>query len=67
MFKCFVIICSILNSNNCMKLEDIEDVYKTEEQCEARAREIARQVPYYYKDYRAIKYTCKKLAKGRLT
>jgi hypothetical protein len=50
-----------------MKLEDIEDVYKTEEQCEARAREIARQVPYYYKDYRAIKYTCKKLAKGRLT
>ena len=45
-----------------MELEDIENIYKKEEQCEARALEIAKQVPYY-ENYRAIKYKCKKLLK----
>jgi hypothetical protein len=49
-----------------MKLEDIDDIYKTEEQCIERAIDIARQVPYYYKDFRATKYKCKKLVKGQL-
>jgi len=50
-----------------MQLEDIQDIYKTEEQCVERAIQIARQVPYYYPEYRAKKYKCKKLAKGQLT
>tara|TARA_R110000796_G_scaffold113464_1_gene225201 strand:+ start:31 stop:234 length:204 start_codon:yes stop_codon:yes gene_type:complete len=66
MFKCFVVVCGIINANNCFQLEDTQDIYKTEEQCIERAIEIARQVPYYYKDFRATKYKCKKLAKGRL-
>lgn len=50
-----------------MQLEDIQDLYKTEERCFERAIEIARQVPYYYPNFKAIKYRCKKLNKGRLT
>lgn len=50
-----------------MQLEDIRDIHKTEESCVERAIEIATQVPYYYPEYRAVKYRCKKLAKGRLT
>ena len=67
MFKCFVFICAIINPNNCMQIEDIQDLYKTEERCFERALEIARQVPYYYPNFKAIKYRCKKLNKGRLT
>ena len=67
MFKCFVMVCAIINPNNCIQIEDIQDLYKTEERCFERALEIARQVPYYYPEYRAKKYKCKKLAKGRLT
>jgi len=67
MFKCFVMICAIINPNNCFQIEDIQDIYKTEEECVQRAIEIATQVPYVYKDFRAVKYRCKKLAKGRLT
>ena len=48
MFKCFVMICSLLNPKNCMQLEDIRDIHKTEESCVERAIEIATQVPYYY-------------------
>ena len=60
-------ICSLVNANNCIQLEDIQDIYKTEEQCAERAINISRQVPYYYPQYRATKYRCKKLAKGQLT
>lgn len=60
-------ICSLIDPNKCMQLEDIQDIYKVEEQCVARAIEIATQVPYYYPEYRATKYRCKKLAKGQLT
>ena len=67
MFKCFVIICSLIDPNNCLQLEDITDIHKTEESCIERAIEISTQVPYYYPNYRATKYRCKKLAKGRLT
>ena len=67
MFKCFVMICAIINPNNCIQLEDVQDIYKTEEECVERAIEIGLQVPYYYPEYRATKYKCKKLAKGRLT
>jgi len=67
MFKCLVMICSLIDPNKCIQLEDIQDIYKVEEQCVARAIEIARQVPYYYPEYRAKKYKCKKLNKGQLT
>ena len=67
MFKCFVIICSLIDPNNCLQLEDITDIHKTEESCIERAIEISTQVPYYYPNYRAMKYRCKKLAKGQLT
>lgn len=60
-------ICAIINPNNCMQLEDVQDIYKTEEECVERAIKIGLQVPYYYPEYRAVKYRCKKLAKGRLT
>ncbi len=50
-----------------MQLEDIQDIYKTEQQCVERAIEIGLQVPYYYPNYRAKKYRCKQLAKGQLT
>ena len=60
-------ICSLVNPNNCKQLEDIQDIYKTEEQCVERAIEIGLQVPYYYPNYRAKKYRCKQLAKGQLT
>jgi hypothetical protein len=66
MFKCFVIICSLIDPNNCLQLEDIRDIHKTEESCIERAIEIATQVPYVYKDFRAVKYRCKKLEKGQL-
>mgnify|MGYP003119562211 FL=1 len=66
MFKCFVIICSIINPNDCLRLEDITDIHKTEQSCIERAIEISKQVPYYYPNYRATKYRCKKLAKGQL-
>lgn len=66
MFKCFVIICSLIDPNNCLQLEDITDIHKTEESCIERAIEISTQVPYYYPNYRAKKYKCKKLVKGQL-
>lgn len=66
MFKCFVIICSIINPSDCLRLEDITDIHKTEQSCIERAIEISTQVPYYYPNYRAIKYRCKKLAKVQL-
>ncbi len=50
-----------------MQLEDVRDIHKTEESCVERAIEIATKVPYYYPNYRAMKYRCKKLAKGQLT
>lgn len=49
-----------------MQLEDIRDIHKTEQSCIERAIEISTQVPYYYPNYRATKYRCKKLAKGQL-
>jgi hypothetical protein len=60
-------ICAIISPNKCFQIEDIQDIYKTEEKCIERAIEIGLQVPYYYPDYRATKFRCKKLAKGRLT
>jgi len=27
MFKCFVIICSLIDPNNCLQLEDITDIH----------------------------------------
>lgn len=60
-------ICSIINPKNCLQLEDITDIHKTEQSCIERAIEISTQVPHYYPYYRAKKYRCKKLAKGQLT
>ena len=60
-------VCAIISPNKCFQIEDIQDIYKTEEKCIERAIEIGLQVPYYYPHYRAVKYRCKKLAKGQLT
>ena len=57
-------ICVIINPNNCIQLEDVQDIYKTEEECVERAIEIGLQVPYYYPEYRQLNINVKNLQKG---
>lgn len=61
MFEAFVLVCVIGNTNICHTLSDIEGPYKTENQCEVRAYEIAFELPDWMPNYEAIKYKCVKL------
>jgi len=61
MFEAFVFVCVIGNANICHTLSDIEGPYKTKNQCEVRAYEIAFELPDWMPNYEAIKYKCVKL------
>jgi len=39
-------------------LQDTEGPYKTEQQCQVRAYEIAMELPEYMPEYIATKYKC---------
>ena len=58
MFEAFVLVCMLLDPNNCQTLKDTQGPYETERQCEVRAYEIAMELPEYMPEYIATKYKC---------
>ena len=60
MFEAFVLVCMLLDPNNCQTLKDTQGPYETERQCEVRAYEIAMVLPQYMPEYIAVKYKCNK-------
>jgi len=60
MFEAFVLVCMLLDPNNCQTLKDTQGPYETERQCEVRAYEIAMELPQYMPEYIAVKYKCNK-------
>jgi len=60
MFEAFVLVCMLLDPNNCQTLKDTQGPYETETQCEVRAYEIAMELPQYMPEYIAVKYKCNK-------
>ena len=60
MFEAFVLVCMLLDPNNCQTLIDTQGPYETEKQCEVRAYEIAMELPQYMPEYIAVKYKCNK-------
>ena len=44
MFKAIVLACSIVNPTDCLEFHDIRGPYETQQQCKARAMEMAQQI-----------------------
>ena len=58
MFEAFVLVCMLRDPTVCQTLQDTEGPYKTEQQCEVRAYEIAMKLPEWMPEYIATKYKC---------
>jgi hypothetical protein len=58
MFKTLVLVCLLKDPTMCHTLQDTEGPYKTEQQCQVRAYEIATELPEYMPEYIATKYKC---------
>ena len=58
MFEAFVLVCMLRDPTVCHTLQDTEGPYKTEQQCEVRAYEIAMELSEYMPEYIATKYKC---------
>ena len=58
MFEAFVLVCMLRDPTVCQTLQDTEGPYKTEQQCQVRAYEIAMELPEWMPEYIATKYKC---------
>lgn len=66
MFETLVLVCLSINPNICQALQDLNGPYKTEEECIARAYEIAKDLPTHMPNYVAMKYKCADVADKRI-
>jgi hypothetical protein len=58
MFKVFILVCSLINSEQCFVLEDINGLVKTEKDCYKRVTEVELDIKEYMPNYSITKYKC---------
>jgi hypothetical protein len=67
MFKAIVLACAIANPTDCVEFHDVRGPYMTQEECEERAFEMARDIGEKFNDVMAKAWRCKPLPKGVLS
>ena len=58
MFKVFILVCSLTNSEQCFVLEDMNGLVKTEKDCYERVAEVELDIKKYMPNYSITKYKC---------
>ena len=67
MYQALVWACLVWNGEGCKILEDQRGPYESYNRCQVRALEMSEDVHIHMIGYKATRWKCRPLPKGRLT